>query len=317
MSADAAELQQSLAKFQSNNPWIYQVAGYFSPHFKPIPWEYLQAGLKDNYVQSYLVPSYALAKSTMNSIDLKPTEISSEQATQAAKILFDDTKGLYDRTVAAGKVGWEIFRSDDSMQVVGEVLRVFVVSSFAQAEQAFKIHHSGAALSFAQSVATRINSAVQAGRMSYEDGQLLIMRVEKTLQEHAQAANSALRAISWLDDQGYLAKVKKGAVGAIPIGVAILLGIAAIAAVATIVICAVQITAVNELIKEECSKISDDKQRVACIQSVSSHLPQIDAGGMVSGAMKWVVFGGLAVLGVYFAPVVVRSLKAAVKEARA
>jgi len=314
--ADAEELQNQLAKFQADNPWIYSLIEYFYPHFTQINWSAMTAGIKDNYVANYLVPSYSLAKATMNSIELSPTAISSAEATRSAKILFDETRGLYDRTVSAGKIGWELLRADDSMRVVGEVLRTFVVASYAQAEASFQLHNSGAVRAFADSVTARINAAVAANSMTYADGELLAARVEKTLQEHASATQSALRAISWLDDQGYLDGVKKKPLGEIGTATIIVISIAAIAAVATVIVCAIQISAVNEMIAEECSKFKDEAQRVACIKAASSNMPKINAGDIVGNMMPWLVGGGLIMAGVYFLPVIVRSLKGASDAAR-
>jgi hypothetical protein len=303
--ATVAELERQVESFRIDNPWIFDLINYFEGA-APIPWG--QVGVRSNY-QSYMYGPYDQALRAFTALDFRPEAISSHAATDAAKQMFDSTKGFWDKTKSAGTIAWETF-SGGGMNVVADVLVIFVGTAFKHLEYGYNLHVSGAATAFLRTVEARMAKEVQGKRITQDRAVLLISNAEKALQYHASAVRDGLLAIGNLDRNGYLdrAKQSRSGVGALPAGVIAILGVAAIAAAAMVIVAMYQISTVNKIIAEQCSTFTDQKARLACTESALSKLPTWDMAAIAGGITKALVFGGLVVLGVMFAPFLVRQV---------
>lgn len=301
-------MRSGLEKFTADNPWIFDLISYFDGSTVPIPWG--QVGINSSYV-GYILPNYNAAKRAIGSLALDKIPTSRE-ATQATKDLFDQTKSTWEKASAMGVMTWESM-TGGSMDVPYEILATFSASAFLQMEQGFHLHASGIAKGFLQNAERRVAQDLARGKISKTEAVSIIRGTEQALQNHASTINEGLGAIAYLDKKGFFNTQK--ALGA-PV-IALVLGLAAIAAAALCIVAVYQIATVNSVIREECSKFEDEKLRLACIQEMSKKLPNIDFTAITGQLAKWAMIGLLIVGGVYLAPVVVRSMMGARKELKA
>jgi len=303
--ATAAELERQVQKFQNDNPWIFDLIGYFN-EAPEIPWGHV--GVRSDYL-SYLFGSYDKARVAYDSLDFRPEAVSSKEATEAAKRMFDQTKGFWDKAQAAGSIAWETF-SGGGMDVVADVLVVFVGTSFKHLEYGYNLHVSGAARELLKTTEQRVSEQIRRGQISRQKGLQLIGDTEKALQYHASSVKDGLAAIGYLDSKGFLNSAKRAANGLGALGGAVIsiLGIAAIAAAALVIVAMYQISTVNKIIAEQCSTFRDEKARLACTKAALERLPQWDMAAIAGSLIKWLVLGGLAVGAVVFLPTIARSV---------
>lgn len=307
--ATAVELERQVGKFREDNPWIFDLINYFNES-SPIPWG--QIGVRQDYSR-YLWTPFSQARAAYNSLDFRPEAVSSKEATESAKVMFDQTKGFWDKAQAAGGIAWETF-SGGGMDVVADVLVVFVGTSFKHLEYGYNLHVSGAVQEFLKTTEAKVSRAVSAGKISQSKGVQIITDAEKALQQHASNVKEGLAAIAYLDKKGWLNAAKHGT-GAVFSGAVItILGVAAIAAAAMVIVAMYQISTVNKIIAEQCSTYTDEKARLACTKSALEKLPTWDMAAITGNIMKWLVFGGLAIAVVAFLPFVTKQTIGAGRE---
>jgi hypothetical protein len=299
---------KGLEKFTADNPWIFELISHFDGKATPIPWG--QVGIHSSYV-GYMMSNYNAAKSAVNSLALNKVPTSRE-ATQATKDLFDQTKSTWSKASSMGVMVWESL-TGGTMAVPYEILATFSASAFLEMEVGFHLHASGVAKGFLKDTEARVGRDLQRGKISEAKAVEIVRNTEKALQDHASSINDGLGAIAYLDRKGYFSTQK--ALGA-PF-IALVLGLAAIAAAALAIVSVYQISTVNNLIKEECSKFTDEKLRLACVKELSKKLPSIDFGAITGQLAKWAMIGALVIGSVWFAPIIVRSAMKSRRELKA
>lgn len=299
--------EAGLEKFTADNPWIFDLISYFDEDTPQIPWS--TVGISGSYVR-YMVPTYQSAERAILSLNLEriPT---SKEATAATKELFDQTKGTWSKISSMGTIAWE--SAFGGMPVIYEVLATFSASAFLQLKEGFDLHASGIAAGYLKDTELRVQQSLRAGKISQSEATTILRNTESALKNHATTVQEGLGALAYLDQKGWFKTQKLQGLGALPI-VGMVLGIVAIAAAALAIVAVYQISTVNSLIREECSKFQDEKLRLACISELSKALPQIDFGAITGQIAKWVVLGLLVAGGVFFAPALVRSAMGARRE---
>lgn len=301
--------QAGLEKFTADNPWIFELISHYDGTTSKIPWG--SVSINGDYVR-YMLPTYNSASNAITSLKLDhmPT---SKEATQATKELFDQTKGTWSKLSSMGAVAWE--SAFGGMPVVYEVLSTFSVSAFFELKAGFDLHASGVAKGYLKDTELRVGAAMRAGKISESEAVNVVRNTEQSLRDHANMIQEGLGAIAYLDRKGWFDTQKLSGLGAAP--VAMILGLVAIAAAALVIVAVYQISTVNDLIKEECTKFQDEKLRLACISELSKSFPKIDFGEITGQLAKWLVIGALVAGSVYFLPVITRSVLKAQKELKA
>ena len=290
--------QAGLDKFTADNPWIFDLISYFDGEGLPIPWNTTAIG--SGYVQ-YMIPNYNAAKRAINSLNLSKIPTSRE-ATAAAKALFDQTRSTWDKMSDVGVMVWES-TTGGTMDVPYEILATFSATAFLQMELGFHLPSSGIAQEYLRDTEQKVARELQSGRITEAQAVETIRNNEKALQDHASTINEGLSAIAYLDREGFFNSQKS--LGAIPI-LGVVLGLAAIAAAALVIVSVYQISTVNSIITKECSKFQNEKYRLACITEVSKKLPSIDFSEITGQLAKWLTIGVLVAGGVYFGPLIAR-----------
>jgi hypothetical protein len=338
-SSTDADLQQ-LADFRSSNSWLYQLLPIFSSSFTAIPWENIPTGIKDTtYISTYLVPAYAKAKLIYNSLNLDARAVTSQDAVLAAKTMLDAQSSTYDKLKAAVTAGYDTLTADDSLKVEGDIMRVYVVTAFAQAEYAFQIHYTGAARAFVAKAAADYAAAVASGSITQVAAEQAVADLEKAMQQHAQWTLGMLSAIGYVDDHGYLDAAKKTApvsgLGIAPVilGIIIVGAVIAICAVAYLICSLIETMQMNKIVGDYCQKAvqasttAQTAEQQAAAQQLQANCgtalknstdpaKKFDPNALMSSVVEWLTIGGLVVLGVYFAPLVVTKLTQARRAAR-
>jgi hypothetical protein len=302
--------EAGLEKFTADNPWIFDLISYFDGDTPQIPWG--SVSINGSYTR-YMIPTYQSAEKAILSLNLEKVPTSRE-ATQATKELFDQTRGTWDKISSMGMIAWE--SAFGGMPVVREVLATFSASAFLQLKQGFDLHASGIAKEYLRDTELRVAQRLQSGDITRNEAVSIIKNTEQALQNHATTIQEGLGALAYMDKEGWFETQQLNGLGAVPILGAVL-GIVAIAAAALVIVAVYQISTVNSLIREECSKFQDEKYRLACMSEMSKALPQIDFGAITGQITKWIVLGLLVAGGVYFAPVIARSAMGARRELKA
>lgn len=305
MVAVVSQMERDLQKFQTSNPWIFDLIKSFAGHGSPIPWGQ-SASVRGGYV-GYMSSPYQAAESAVSQLDFSVEATTSREATQAAKQLFDQTKDFWDKAQSMGSIAWETF-TGGGVEVAQEAFAVFLGTAFEHLKIGYQLHASGIAVAFLRDAELRVSKEVQKGKVSQVEAVGIISSAEKALQLHASSINDGMSAIAYLNRNGWLESQKKSSVQGIFGGpVLVILGIVAIAAAALTIVAVYQIMTVNKVITEQCAKFSDERLRSACISEALRKLPHIDFGAITGQFMKWLVIGALVVGGVVFLPTVVRS----------
>src|SRR5690606_3901879 len=301
--------QAGLEKFTADNPWIFELISHYDGTTSKIPWG--SVSINGDYVR-YMLPTYNSASNAITSLKLDhmPT---SKEATQATKELFDQTKGTWSKLSSMGAVAWE--SAFGGMPVVYEVLSTFSVSAFFELKAGFDLHASGVAKGYLKDTELRVGAAMRAGKISESEAVNVVRNTEQSLRDHANMIQEGLGAIAYLDRKGWFDTQKLSGLGAAP--VAMILGLVAIAAAALVIVAVYQISTVNDIIKEKCTKINAEKLSQECSSEVAKGIPKSDVGDITDQLAKWLVIGAIVAGSVYFLPVITRSVLKAQKELKA
>lgn len=312
--ATAQELDAGLQKFTADNPWIFQLIKYFDGETMPIPWG--QVGIRSNYLQ-YMASTYNNASMVVGQLDFSPAATTSEQATQAAKQMFDQSKGFWEKATASGSIAWEAF-SGGGMVVFAEALSVFVGTAFLQMQKGYNLHTSGVVTAFLQQTDEKVAQLVRSGQITQEKGVQILRDTELALQRHATSLNEGFSAINYMNKKGLFDSQKKatGDFGASALVAMTIVGVALIAAIALAFVSCYQTSAMTTLIEEQCSKYTNERLRLACTKAATEKIPKIDFGEIAGQFSKYLMYGLLLVGAVYFAPTIVKKLSEARKASR-
>jgi hypothetical protein len=250
-----------------------------------------------DYYMDYMRPAFREVVAVKDSINIDVDWTNAVPMLAAYREVADQVTSTSSSALEAIQAGAKLLPAGAVMQLGTEVLRFFVAQLYWTIVAAIYLHRE---------------SIMQLDPEVPDD----------TIIRHAELTTRMCHGLLMLDRAGVLKPIKRPGLGIAPaviVGAVVVL-VAAVAVLAWLILSMQTVAKVNEEAKRMCAyarATGDKKAYNACVELTQT---AASAGtkppSLPSGAWPWLVGGGLVILGVYFAPLVIRQLKAAGKEAR-
>lgn len=233
------------------------------------------------YLTDYVIPTFVSTKAVID--DLQLVELSPSRSLADFATAYKESERVASAAEQAAASGQNQVSQSNAFTMDLETFRGTISQMWYTASYGAALHSTGAILGL-----------LKQGKLS-----------EQEAMAHADNVVRTMNAIRQLSLRGQLDKIKKGAVGLLPLAYVAVIAVVAVIIVAIIVygiVCMKDTSQKNAMLNDMCKGASGDAQFRICAEAMKTPTAALDLNAAISGTATKVIIAGFAVLVLSFLP---------------